>query len=137
MAFCYLQEHFVNSRQSYLQARSAAFSPSSTEDNISFGAHNFTVRRRRLHTYARGRKSIMISSDNKVSISYKHQFSYCIRNHNHTFKQDPRHLTIAAQKTIFMSDAAYSTVLASHHRYFIAHSLIYVRCSYSTILDIS
>ena len=35
-------------------------------------------------------------------------------------------LTIAAQKTIFMSDAAYSTVLASHHRYFIAHSLIYI-----------
>ena len=25
-----------------------------------------------------------------------------------------------------MSDAAYSTVLASHHRYFIAHSLIYI-----------
>ena len=101
----------------------------------TFGAHNLTVRH--LHTSAPGRKSIMASSDNKVAISYKHQFSYCIRNHNHTFKQDPRHLTIAAQKTIFMSDAAYSTVLASHHRYFIAHSLIYVRCSFSTILDIS
>ena len=57
---------------------------------------------------------------------WHYPISYCIRNHNHTFKQDPRHLTIAAQKTIFMSDAAYSTVLASHHRYFIAHSLIYI-----------
>ena len=46
----------------------------------TFGAHNFTVRRRRLHTYAPGRKSIMVSSDNKVAISYKHRH---IDTHTH------------------------------------------------------
>ena len=48
-----------------------------THENGTFGALNFTVRRTcgggGVHTYARVRKSIMISSDNKWLCLYKHR----------------------------------------------------------------
>ena len=70
----------------------------------TFGALNFTVRRTcgggGLHTYARGRKSIMISSDNKVSISYKHRH---IDTHTNKHKQTRVYIYIYIYMTASIS----------------------------------